>query len=69
MNQLVEQTKVFARLPTDVLFKHAFEYYEVRMSKTRYVNAVWNYKKHGVVPQAVEDYCIEVMRLVKKILQ
>lgn len=43
------------------LFKCAFEYYEMRVSKKYIINCFLDYLHKDKVPQVVEDYCLEIL--------
>ncbi len=50
-----------AGIPAEILFRHAYEYYEVRVSKHFLVQRFLDYLHLDIVPEVVQDYCLEVL--------
>lgn len=60
MNLLVE-TSVHEYRTEDVLFKEAFEYFEVRLPKKKIVQLYLDYLHQDKIPDCVQDYCLELL--------
>ena len=67
-NDLVEQAVKESGLLAGNLFKFAYEYSEVRISKQRLIYVFLEYHYHGVINEIVEDYCLEILshRIVRQ---
>lgn len=61
MKDLLQLASAHAKVPLELIYKSAFEYYEVRISARKKYLLFMEYLHRDKIPPCVQDYCLEIL--------